>query len=353
MYRIENTYLLYALFLIPVLLLLFRMMTARRRKALNRFGDPGLVQMLIPDASRSMPALKFFLIALSMVFLIFGLANPQIGSRLEKVERKGIDIIIALDVSNSMLAQDIKPDRITRAKQSISRLIDRLRNDRIGIVVFAGKAYTQLPITSDYSAAKLFLSGINTEIVPTQGTAIGEAITKAMQAFGETDHGKALIIITDGENHEGDAPSLAMEAASKGIITCTIGMGLSDGSPIPEYSGKVQVGFKKDRNGNTIITKLDEITLQQVATAGNGIYVRASNADAGLIKVFEEINKIEKTEFDSRSFSDYEDRFQYFLAAAFILLLLEFLIPDRKSRLLSRVNIFRFEMFRNFNTSRK
>lgn len=331
----------YALVLIPVFIILFFLMRRWKKRALNRFGENKLVSRLIPDVSPGRIAFKFWLMLFAFGFIVVGLANPQIGSRLEKVERKGIDLVIAIDVSNSMLAQDIKPSRLMRARQAVSRLIDKLKNDRIGIVVFAGNAYTQLPITTDYSAAKLFLSTINTEIVPSQGTAIAEAIELSADAFEENDHEKAIIIITDGEDHEGDAIEAAKAAAQKGIRIYTVGMGLPEGGPIPVYDKRGnQQGFKKNRNNDIVITKLNENMLKQIASAGNGEYVRANNTQAGLEIIFDEINKLEKTEFESRVFSDYEDRFQYLIALALVLLLIEFFILERRSHRFSNVNIF-------------
>jgi Ca-activated chloride channel family protein len=329
------------LLLIPFFIILFALMLMWRKKALKRFGEMKLVNRLIPDKSKSRAIIKFILLMLAYTFIIFALANPQLGSKLEKVERKGIDLVIAIDVSNSMLAQDIKPSRLLRARQAISKLVDKLKNDRIGIVVFAGNAYTQLPITTDYSAAKLFLSTINTDIVPTQGTAIAEAIQLSTESFDENDHEKAIIIITDGEDHEGDAIQAATAASEKGIRIYTIGMGLPEGGPIPIFNKSgVQTGFKKDLKNNTVITKLNETMLQQIASAGNGKYVRANNSQTGLSIIFDEINKLEKTEFESRVFSDYEDRFQYFLAPALLLLFFEFLVFDRRGRRFRNVNLF-------------
>ncbi|OYT14283.1 MAG: hypothetical protein B6I19_00805 [Bacteroidetes bacterium 4572_114] len=331
----------YGLLMIPVFIILFALMLSWRKRAMKRFGDLKLVNKLMPDRSKGRAAIKFIVLMLAYTLIIFGLANPQIGSKLEKIERKGIDLVIAVDVSNSMLAQDIKPNRLLRARQSISKLVDKLKNDRIGIVVFAGNAYTQLPITTDYSAAKLFLSTINTNIVPTQGTAIAEAIDLAVESFDENEHEKAVIIITDGEDHEGNAVKAAESAAEKGIRIYTIGMGLPEGGPIPVFnkSGK-QTGFKKDLKNNTVITKLNETMLQQIASAGNGKYVRANNAQTGLSIIFNEINKLEKTEFESRVFSDYEDRFQYLLVPALLLLLIEFLIFERRGKRFRNVNLF-------------
>ncbi|MDP2424717.1 MAG: VWA domain-containing protein [Bacteroidales bacterium] len=272
------------------------------------------------------------LLIFGIAALIIGLANPQIGSTLEKRERKGVDIIIALDVSNSMLSQDIKPNRLEKARQSIGRIIDQLDNDRLGIIVFAGKAYPMLPITHDHVAAKMFLSNINTDIVPTQGTSIADAIDLAIRSFPEGEHGKALVLITDGEDHQGDVLEKVKEAETKGIVIHTIGMGSQQGAPIPLYSGANQVGFRKTRDGQTIITRINEPMLQQIATAGRGIYVRASNSQAGLQRIHDEIYKMQKTEFDSQVFSDYDSRYYYFLMLAFIFLLIELFVFERSRR---------------------
>ena len=280
----------------------------------------------MPEYSNGKLILKFILVLFSYTFLVIAIAGPQTGSRLEEVKRKGIDLMIALDVSNSMLAEDIKPDRLERSKQAISRLIDKLEGDRIGIVVFAGKAYMQLPITSDYGAAKMFLSTINTDIITIQGTVIADAIEMASSSFGESKRNKAIAIITDGEDHEGNVLEQAEVAAKKGIRIYTIGMGSPDGAPIPIYSGNIRTGYKKDREGTTIISRLDETLLQRIASVGNGIYVRANNSETGLQKIFEEINKMEKSEIENRQFSDYENRFQYFLALCLIFLVLELVV---------------------------
>jgi Ca-activated chloride channel family protein len=341
MIRFAHPYLLYGYLLIPLFILLYIVVVRWKKNALKRYGEFGVISRLIPDHSPGRQYLKFFLLLLAYSFLLIGLADPQVGSKLVKAERKGIDIMLALDVSNSMLAEDIKPNRLERAKQAVSRLIDNMRSDRIGLVVFAGKAYMQLPITTDYAAAKLFLSTTSTDIVPIQGTAIGEAIGMATESFDETTHhSKAIIIITDGENHEGDVIEKAKEAAEKGIRIYTIGMGMPEGSPIPVYNGSTRIGYKKDRQGATVVTKLNETMLQQIASAGNGIYIRASNTSVGLNKVLEDINKLEKTEIDSQLFSDYEDRFQYFIAIGLLLILIELLISERKSKWIRRIRLF-------------
>jgi len=340
MIRFEHIELLYALLLIPVFIILYLVMNYWKRRAISRFGDTQLMNRLMPQRSNVRPLIKFLFVLFAFGFLVIAVANPQIGSKLEKAQRKGIDLIIALDVSNSMLAQDIKPNRLQAAKQAISNLIDKLQGDRIGIIVFAGHAYTQLPITSDYAAAKMFLSSISPDIIPIQGTAIGEAIALSMNSFSEDDHNRAIVIISDGENHEGDALEQTQEAIDKGIRIYTIGMGLPEGGPIPNYTNGQLTGYKKDKDGNIITTRLNETMLQQIAATGEGYYVRANNSQAGLNKIFEEIDKLEESEFESQIFSDYEDRFQYFIAIALLLLITEFIIVERKSKWANRIKLF-------------
>ena len=340
-FRFEHPQYFYALVAIPVLAALFVGMIIWKKRAIRSYGDWMIMQRLVPGLSMSRLVFKFILLMLAFVFLVIGLANPQIGSKLVEGERKGIDLMVALDVSNSMLAQDIKPNRLERARQALSKLIDKLGNDRIGMIVFAGNAYVQLPITTDHAAAKMFLSTISTRIVPTQGTAIGEAIELASESFDDEKHSRAIVVITDGENHEDDAIKITRSVAEKGIYVYTIGMGHTEGTPIPEYDQyNRQTGYKKDRAGNTVVTRLNEKMLQDIASAGNGTYVRANNTQAGLSKVFEEINKLEKSEFESKMFSDYESRFQYFVAISLVLLLLELLLFERKNKWLSRIKLF-------------
>jgi Ca-activated chloride channel family protein len=320
--------------------ILFWLFKRWKKQSLARFGQTGIITKLMPETSASRVFWKFTLLILVYASLITALADPQTGSKLEKIKRRGVDLVIALDVSNSMLAQDIKPNRLETAKQAISKLIDNLDNDRIGLIVFAGKAYTQMPITTDYAAAKLFLATINPGMVPVQGTAIGEAIDQATESFGTNKQSKAIIIITDGENHEDDAVAKAHEAASRGIAVYTIGMGLPEGGPIPIFNQGIQIGYKKDHDGTTIITRLDEKMLLDIAVAGKGIYVRANNSQSGLKKVFDQVNKMQKNEYDSQVFSDYEDRFQLFLIISLIILLSEIFIFERKGKWAERFKIF-------------
>ncbi|MBA3706471.1 MAG: VWA domain-containing protein [Bacteroidetes bacterium] len=341
MFQLENTYYLYALGLIPVFIIIYLLMSRWRKKALRSYGDISVIQALFPDVSKAKRRWKFILYVIAFAFLIIGIVNPQVGTKLEEAKRVGADLMICLDVSNSMNAEDLQPNRLEKAKQAISKLVDKLDGDRIGIIVFGGEAYVQLPITTDYSAAKLFLESISTDMIPTQGTAIGKAIDLAIESFGKDEgKNKAIVIITDGENHEDDAIKAAESASEKGITIHTIGMGSADGSPIPVYRGNIREGFKKDKEGNTVVTKLNEQALQEIAAAGNGIYVRASNSDAGLNNVLGAVDKLEKKQFESKMYSDYEDRFQWFIAAALLLLVVEALLSERKSKIYERLNIF-------------
>jgi len=341
MFRFGNINNLYFLIAVPVLLLLLIYVIYMKKRDMNRFGNREVISQLMPEASSSRYIIKYILQLLAIFALIIGIARPQFGSKLREVKRQGIEIIIALDVSNSMMAEDIQPNRLERAKQAISKLVDQLVNDKIGLIVFAGKAYVQMPITTDYISAKMFLSTISPDIVPVQGTAIGSAIELGMNSFTPSvESSKALIVITDGENHEDDAVQAARSAAEKGIKVCTIGIGNPDGSPVPVMGSSGQKTYLKDRQGNTVISKLDEKTLQQIAAAGNGVYVRSSDTRIGLNTVFDELNKMEKQEMDVKTYSDYDERFQYFFGLALILLFADMFILERKNRWLSKIKLF-------------
>ncbi len=329
------------LLILLVFIVIYVIYRAWFKRAWSKFGDKGIISGLIPEYSRSKPLLKIILILFATFFLVIGIVDPQVGSKLENIKREGIDLYLVLDVSNSMLAEDIKPNRLERSKLAISSLVDKLEGDRVGIIIFAGNAYKQLPLTTDYSAAKLFLSAVDTKIVPTQGTAIGEAIDMATSSFGETEHNKAIIVITDGENHEDDAIEAAKNAYEQGINVFTIGMGLPEGAPIPIYNQYgTQTGFKKDKKSTTVITKLNEDMLRQIAAAGGGAYARANNASSGLKRIFEDISAIDKKEIETRQFTDYEDRFQVFLGIAILFLLIELLVANRKTRWIRKFDFF-------------
>ena len=341
MLRFAHIECLWGLVLIPLFILLYALVSRWKKRAIKALGDKSVVGRMTSSVSFSSPLLKFILFVLAYIFLIVGAADPQIGSKMEEEKRKGADLMILLDVSNSMLSQDMIPNRLENAKRALAQLIDNLHTDRIGIVVFAGEAYVQLPVTTDYSAAKLFLNTINTNMVPTQGTAIGAAIDMGLKSFDfKNGTGKATIIITDGENHEDDAVAAAKSAADKDVIVNVIGMGSAEGAPIPVYQEGKQVGFHTDSAGHTIISKLDEDMGKEIAAAGNGTYVRATNANSGLNIVMDQITKVQKKTYDSKTFKDFEDRFQFFLGFAFLLLIIEFFISNRKSKRLSNVKLF-------------
>lgn len=344
MFQLENKYFLAAFALIPLFIILYVLTVRWRKKTIHLYGEPAVIKKLIPDISVNKRFAKFILFIVAFIFLIIGIINPQIGTRLENVKRSGADLMICLDVSNSMRAIDLSPSRLGKAKMAISKLIDKLNGDRIGIIIFAGEAYVQLPITTDYASSKLFLESISPDMIPTQGTNIGGAIDLSMESFGKDEgKNKAIIIITDGEDNEADGIKAAQRAAEKGVSIFTIGMGSPDGAPIPTYVNDVREGYKKDKEGNTIVTRLNEQVLQEIAAAGNGIFVRATNSDAGLNNVLSAVDKLEKKQFESKMYSDYEDRFQIFIFIAFLLLLVEIFISERKSRLYKRLKLFENE----------
>ena len=343
MIRFAHPGTLWYLLLLPAMILFFWYVYQQRRKSAGAFASHSMLERLAADASVRKWFLKGSLVVLAIGFIIVGLANPLMGTRLEDVKQEGVDLFIALDVSLSMKAEDVKPNRLEKAKYEIGNLVRRLSGDRIGLIVFSGQSYVQFPLTTDYSAANLFLDVVDVESVPDPGTAIGSAISLALKSFDwEAQTQKVLVIITDGENNEGDATALAEEAAKKGVLIYTIGMGSPTGVPIPLYDGNGrQTDFKRDRSGNIVLTKLDQATLEKIAANGNGKYYQASNAQDELDAIYKDINALQKREFGTKQFTDFEDQFQYFLGAAFLLLLCEVIISDRKTLWLSKLNPFK------------
>jgi len=304
-----------------------------------KYGNPQILQSLAPDVSKYKPGTKFFLQQLALIVMIFIIARPQMGAKIETVKKQGVEIIIALDVSNSMLARDIAPSRLDKAKQMLSKLIDQLDNDKVGLIVFAGDAYTQLPITSDFVSAKMFLSTISPDMVPTQGTAIGRAIALAMNSFTpDQSADKAIIVITDAENHEDDAVQMAKEAAQKGIMVDVIGIGSEQGAPIP--IGGNDTNLRKDNQGNVVITKLNAQLGRDIAKAGDGIYISADNTGSALRALTAEVKKMKKSDIESKVYSEYDEQFQGLAWIVLILLLLDIFILDRKNKLMKKVNFF-------------
>jgi len=341
-FRFAHQEFLWLLAILPVMIAVYLWYVWSKQKALKKFGDPALLKELIPDASMARIHIKFIVILLSVGLLITALAGPQFGSKIREVKRKGIEIMIALDVSNSMKARDIEPNRLERAKQSISKLIDKLENDRLGLIVFAGDAYMQIPITGDYTSAKMFLSGVSTAMVSRQGTAIGSAIELAMKSFSSQEEvSKAIIIISDGENHEGNAVDLARSASEKGIGVYTIGIGLPEGVPIPDSESSYVREYRRDRNGNIVTTRLNEQMLMEIAQAGNGKYFRATSGNIGLNDLYIMLNKLEKTEMESRVYAEYEEQFPAIIWIVLGLLILDLILLERKNKWFKKISLFK------------
>ena len=319
---------LYLLILVPVFLMGYGIMRYMRARRVKAFGDPALVEALMPSRSRSKGWVKAVLFSLAFAFFAIGLARPRTGAKLAERNTKGAEIIVALDVSNSMLAQDYSPNRLERAKLAISRLTDRLQEDRIGLVIFAGTSFVQLPVTTDYVSAKMFLGSIDTGSIPVQGTAIGDAIRLSIKSFSaQSEKSRVIIVISDGENHEDDPVAAAKQAAELGIKVYTIGVGSAEGQPIP-----VNGELLKDKDGNIVVTRLDEETLRNVAKAGGGAYIHAGGEEFGLNPIIQDIRSMEDEEFGSVVFEEYDEQYMYFFGIALLLLVLEMLIGERKPR---------------------
>lgn len=338
MFRFEHPYYLYLLVLIPLLLLLYFYRNALQKKQLKRYGDAELMALLMPRIS---PARRVWHIVLQLTALtlcIFMLAGPQFGSKLEKIKRQGSELMIALDVSRSMNAQDIAPSRMDKSKQTLSKLIDELSDDKIGLIVFAGDAFTQLPITADYVSAKMFLNTISTDLVPVQGTAIGKALDLAQRSFGaKTEADRAIIVITDGENHEDDALAKAKACLEQGIRVHVIGMGLPKGAPIPKSGPN---DFHKDKDGNVVISKLNEEMCQQIAQAGGGIYVRSDNSNAALKMLLQELGKMNQADIETTVYTEYDEQFPSLAWLILALLLIDMFIMDARNEKLKNIKLF-------------
>jgi len=339
MFRFLHSEYLHALYAIPVLIFLFWVYMRNQKRLLNKFAGQKLHSIVYADRSPYKPYIKFVTMMAAFALLILALAKPQMGTRVEEVKQKGIDVYILLDVSSSMEAEDIKPNRLEKAKNEISNLIRKLKGDRIGLVVFAGEAYVQIPLTTDYSAANLFLAATDTRSVPQAGTAIASAINLAAKSFDfNATTKKVIVVITDGEDHEGDVSSAVKDAVGKGIQLYAIGLGSPEGVPIPLYNEKhAQAGFKMDKDGKPVLTKLDETVLKEIALDGNGKFYRGSNYNDELDMIYKDLSSIEKNEYGSQRVTNYEDKFYYFLFPAVFLLIIEFFIPEKKSRFLAKL----------------
>ena len=318
---------LWLLLLVPIIPAGYAIAMAMRKRRINRFGDPRMVAQLMPHYSRAKGWVRIILFTLAFFFFVIGLARPQIGAKLSERQTKGAEIMICLDVSNSMLAQDYTPCRLERAKLAISSLVDKLHDDRIGLIIFAGSSFVQLPVTADYVSAKMFLSSIDAGSVPVQGTAIGDAIHTAMKSFSaQSEKSRVIILISDGENHEDDAVAAARDAAQAGIRIYTVGVGSAAGQPVP-----VDGELLRDKDGNIVVSRLDEKTLRQVADAGGGAYIQAGNEEFGLNPIINDIRAMEGELFSSVVFEEYDEQYMYFFAIALILLVIEMLVGERRN----------------------
>lgn len=337
MFRFGSPEYFYLLFLIPLLIAVYLIYVSARKKRLEKFGRPETVAELMPLASPKRVRGKFVILLIALALVIVALARPQIGSKLREVKRTGIEIMIAVDVSNSMLAQDFEPNRLERTKYAIDRLLEQLQQDRIGVIVFAGEAYVQLPITSDYMAARNFVSNLSPNMVTRQGTAMGAAINLAINSFSSGSEGsRVIILISDGENHADDPLKAAQLAEERGIKIYTIGVGTPEGAPIV-----IDGEYIMDKEGNMVVSKLDEATLEQIALMTGGSYIRATNRSIGLSEIIDRVNEVEKKELTATLFDEYNEQYQYFLAAALLLIILESFIISRKNKILARFNIFK------------
>lgn len=339
MFRFADPAYLYLLLLLPFLAAFYLYSNYKRRKNIRKFGDPELLKQLMPDVSKYRPNLKFWIIFVAIGLMIVMLARPQFGSKMETVKRSGVEVVIALDISNSMMAEDVAPSRLEKAKKVISRLVDGFNNDKIGLIVFAGDAFTQLPITSDYISAKMFLESITPSLISKQGTAIGSAIDLATKSFTPQEGvGRAIVVITDGENHEGGAVEAAKAAAEKGIQVYVLGIGSPEGAPIPLEGTN---DFRKDREGNVIVTRLNEQMCQEIAKAGNGMYIRVDNTNSAQKTLDKEIAKLAKADVESTVYTEFDEQFQALAWIILILLLAEMLIMERKNPLFKNIKLFK------------
>tara|TARA_R110000850_G_scaffold271031_2_gene404710 strand:- start:103110 stop:104153 length:1044 start_codon:yes stop_codon:yes gene_type:complete len=341
MYQLEETYYFYLLGLIPLVLLMFFILHVWKKRAQKRFANREALSRLSPARSTFKPVLKLVFILLALFFIVIALVNPRIGTKLEEVKREGVDIVFAIDVSKSMLSEDIAPNRLEKSKQLVSQIINSLGGDRVGIVGYAGSAFPQLPITTDYNAARMFLNSMNTDMVSSQGTAIAEAIELAKTYYDEEDQtNRVLIIISDGEDHQGNVEAITNEAAEVGIKIITVGVGTLSGGPIPIKKNGVLQEYVRDNTGERVVTKMEEQMLKEISDQTGGIYISGTSTSAVVEEVNEYLNKLDQQEFESMQFADFKSWFQWFLGASLLLLFLEIFLLERKTSWLERLNLF-------------
>ena len=338
MLRFEDPIYLWMLLIIPILILMRFIVWRKRKRNLRKFGDPSLLKEMMPDVSKYRPTIKFCLLLSAITILIFMIARPQVGSKISHEKREGIEVLIALDISNSMLAQDVIPSRLEKSKLLIEDLVDHFTNDKVGLVVFAGDAFVQLPITNDYVSAKMFLQNFNPSLITTQGTDLARAISLSQSCFTQREHiGRAIIVITDGEDHEGGALEAAREAYKKGINVFILGVGTSKGAPIPDGNG----GYLKDNSGQTVLSALNEQMCQQVAKAGNGVYIHVDNTSDAQERLNKELSKLQSGISDTVVYSEYNEQFQIFGIILLLLLIVETVLLESRNPLFKQINLFR------------
>lgn len=341
MYQLQQPDYFYLLFALPVVVLVYLLVLFWKKRAQRSFATSSLLDILSPSQSVFKGTVKLILALLALACLSFALVNPKIGTKLETVKREGVDVVFALDVSTSMLAEDIAPNRLEKSKQLVRQIINTLAGDRIGIIGYAGSAFPQVPITTDFSSARLFLSGMNTNMVSSQGTAMTQAIALAETYYNDIEqNNRVLFLISDGEDHQGDYASIAAQANEKGIKIYTIGIGTSSGAKIPIKRDGVLQSYKTDQDNQVVITKLNKETLQEIAKAANGVYLDGTDTKELVAKVQNLLAGMDKKEFDAKQFSDFKDQFQWFLAGALLFLLFDVLLLERKTKWINNLNLF-------------
>ncbi|MDA7567644.1 VWA domain-containing protein [Flavobacteriaceae bacterium] len=339
--QLEEKIWFWLLLLVPIIIFLFVIVQVWKRHAQNKFAHHQILKRLSPNKSHFKPILKLIMLCLAFTCLTIAMVNPKVGTKLETVKRQGVDIVFAVDVSKSMLAEDIAPNRIEKSKQLVTQIINNLANDRIGIIAYAGKAVPQLPITTDYAAAKMFLQSMNTDMLSSQGTAINEAIQLARTYFNDEEQtNRVLIIISDGEDHSDLSQDIAETAAEEGIKIFTIGVGSLKGAPIPIKQNGIVLNYKKDRSGETVVTKLNEETLRAIAEEANGQYINGLNTTEVVEAIRDILNKMDKKEFEAKEFAEYKDQFQWFLLLGIFFIIIDIFLLERKTAWLERLNLF-------------
>lgn len=341
MYQLDEKIWFWVLVIVPVIILVVLLLQLWKYRSQKKFASSRSFKKLSPNTSLFKTVLKAFMLCMAIACLALALVNPKIGTKLETVKREGVDIVFAVDVSKSMLAEDVAPNRLEKAKQLVTQIINNLASDRIGIIAYAGKAFPQLPITTDYGSAKMFLQSMNTDMLSSQGTAINEAINLAKTYYdNDSQTNRVLIIISDGEDHSNIAARVAEEASEEGIRIFTIGVGTTKGDRIPEKRNGIVLNYKKDSNGETVITRLDEQTLKTIATEANGTYINGNNTGKVVEEIRDILNKMDKTEFEAKQFADFKSQFQWFLGAAIFFLFIDIFLLERKTAWLKRLNLF-------------